>query len=231
VGTLSRRQAHRVRSGESPEPRPLPSLRMERLRIPADAERAGHVSSTLDPLDLLILVHALASAMSPPPPPCAASPPRTRPRPSGSPPHCAAIATAARAITAATPVHEAAGSTTDARTYVRLRQSGGRLTSRLTTFRGPLVAQTSIGRLAQPRGAESASGRKMPANSPVRRHSSPGVVVPDSACHAGGRGFESRRSRLLKCLQIGTLCCQERRAARSRGPNPWPKRFAQKACK
>jgi hypothetical protein len=166
VGTLSRRQAHRVRSGESPEPRPLPSLRMERLRIPADAERAGHVSSTLDPLDLLILVHALASAMSPPPPPCAASPPRTRPRPSGSPPHCAAIATAARAITAATPVHEAAGSTTDARTYVRLRQSGGWLTSRLTTFRGPLVAQTSIGRLAQPRGAESASGRKMPANSP-----------------------------------------------------------------
>ncbi len=26
-------------------------------------------------------------------------------------------------------------------------------------------------------------------------------------CHAGGRGFESRRSRLLKCLQIGTCSC------------------------
>jgi hypothetical protein len=65
-----------------------------------------------------------------------------------------------------------------------------------TRFRGPLVAQTSIGRLAQPCGAEDTSERKVTANEPVQRRSSPGVVVPNSACHAGGRGFESRRSRL-----------------------------------
>ena len=64
-----------------------------------------------------------------------------------------------------------------------------------TRFRGPLVAQTSIGRLAQPWGAESASRSRVPANEHVQRRSSSGVVVPDSACHAGGRGFESRRSR------------------------------------
>ncbi len=68
--------------------------------------------------------------------------------------------------------------------------------SRLTTFRGPLVAQTSMRRLAQPCEAGAASGRKAPVNEAIRRSSSPGVVVPDSACHAGGRGFESRRSRL-----------------------------------
>jgi hypothetical protein len=34
------------------------------------------------------------------------------------------------------------------------------------------------------------------------------VVILEVACHAGGRGFESRRSRLSKCLQIGTISCQ-----------------------
>src|SRR5262245_30030377 len=63
------------------------------------------------------------------------------------------------------------------------------------SFRGPLVAQTSIGRLAQPCEAESPSGRKVPANEAVQRNSSANVAAPDSACHAGGRGFESRRSR------------------------------------
>jgi hypothetical protein len=41
-----------------------------------------------------------------------------------------------------------------------------------------------------------AAERKVPANKAVWRRSSPRVVVPDSACHAGGRAFESRRSRL-----------------------------------
>ena len=39
--------------------------------------------------------------------------------------------------------------------------------------------------------------RKVPANVGVAGRSSLSVVVPDSACHAGGRGFESRRSRPL----------------------------------
>ncbi len=67
-------------------------------------------------------------------------------------------------------------------------------------FRGPLVAQTSIGRLAQPYEARSRSEPKAPANGAVPRRSSLHVVVPDSACHAGGRRFESRRSRSLPPL-------------------------------
>ena len=71
----------------------------------------------------------------------------------------------------------------------------GAVLSMRTRFRGPLVAQTSSRRLAQPCGGDAAAGRKVPANEPVRRRPSRGIVVPDSACHAGGRGFESRRSR------------------------------------
>ena len=87
-----------------------------------------------------------------------------------------------------------------------------------TRFRGPLAAQTAIRRLAQPCGAEAARERKVPANQRVQRRSSPGVVVPDSACHAGGRGFESRRSRLKIPLQIRiSVVAQDTRAA-SYGP-------------
>jgi hypothetical protein len=51
------------------------------------------------------------------------------------------------------------------------------------------------------------------------------------ACHAGGRGFESRRSRLSKCLQNGrvTLSAQARLSAP--WPNPWPTVFSENACK
>jgi hypothetical protein len=68
-----------------------------------------------------------------------------------------------------------------------------------TRFRGPLVAQTLAGRLAQPCEAEAPSEQKSPANEPDPRRSSLSVAVPDSACHAGGRGFESRRSRKSPC--------------------------------
>jgi hypothetical protein len=48
------------------------------------------------------------------------------------------------------------------------------------------------------------SMRKSPAHDFVQTRSALAVIASDSACHAGGRGFGSRRSRLLKCLQIGT---------------------------
>ena len=52
-----------------------------------------------------------------------------------------------------------------------------------------------LGRLAQPCGARLDSESKSAANEAVQRSLWSSVVVPDSACHAGGRGFESRHSR------------------------------------
>jgi hypothetical protein len=70
------------------------------------------------------------------------------------------------------------------------------------------VAHSSIGRLAQPCGTGLTPEPKSPANKAVWRSSSPSVAVPDSACHGGGRGFESRRSRLEKCLKSAlTVAC------------------------
>jgi hypothetical protein len=49
-------------------------------------------------------------------------------------------------------------------------------------------------------------GRETPANIGVQRRLLWGVVVAGSACHAGGRGFESRRSRLRStCKSVGRV--------------------------
>jgi hypothetical protein len=87
------------------------------------------------------------------------------------------------------------------------------------------------GGLAQPCGAEVTPRRQVPANDLVRRSSSPSVVVPESACHAGGRGFESRRSRASKCLQIGACCCLLRRPSCSSWPTRGPLLRQKNTCK
>ena len=90
--------------------------------------------------------------------------------------------------------------------------------SRKTRSRGPLVAQTSVRRLAQPCGADLPREPQTPANEAMLRSSSSGVVVPDSACHAGGRGFESRRYRRKRPANR-LFCC---RFWRSRPPASQP---------
>ncbi len=85
--------------------------------------------------------------------------------------------------------------------------------------RGPNVSQT-IGSTMRSGANRRTKG---PANEQVRRRSSSGVAMPDSACHAGGRGFESRRSRLSKCLQTRGLCCLFRCDSASFVARSWPK--------
>jgi hypothetical protein len=68
-------------------------------------------------------------------------------------------------------------------------------------FRGPLVAQTSIGRLE----TESPSARKVPANEAVQRNSSANVAVPDSAVTPEVVG-SSPVAPLENILQIGIFC-------------------------
>jgi len=62
-------------------------------------------------------------------------------------------------------------------------------------------------------------------NRVMARPSSSTVVTIEVACHAGGRGFESRRSRLSKCLQIGDLCCPYRHGRHRLWPNRSPPPF------
>ena len=72
--------------------------------------------------------------------------------------------------------------------------------------RGPNVAWT-IGSTMR---SGVAARAQVPANETVRRTSSAAVVVPDSACHAGGRGFESRRSRLRSPCKLSTAASLDR---------------------
>src|SRR6266508_1574627 len=68
-------------------------------------------------------------------------------------------------------------------------------------------------------------------NRTIARQASPIVVSVEQACHAGGRAFESRRSRPRKFLQIDRLCCLVGRGNRTRGPNLWSKHLSEKPCK
>ena len=79
--------------------------------------------------------------------------------------------------------------------------------SAMTTFRGPLVAQTSIGRLAQPCGAEDTRQRTVPANEPVqgvRRRASLCLTRPVTPELAGS----SPVAPVENILQIKAFCCQ-----------------------
>jgi hypothetical protein len=78
----------------------------------------------------------------------------------------------------------------------------------------PNRALTSVGRLAHPCGRGRETRRKVPANEAVLRRSSLGVAVPYSASHAGGRGFESRRSR-HKAPANALSCCLNRQRPRA----------------
>jgi hypothetical protein len=81
--------------------------------------------------------------------------------------------------------------------------------------RGPSVRRT-IGSTTRSRVV---LGTKAPANDAVPRRSAPSAVASDSACHAGGRGFESRRSRKSPCKLasfVAALGANDRRPTGSR---------------
>jgi hypothetical protein len=69
------------------------------------------------------------------------------------------------------------------------------------------------------------------ANQGVLQPSALVDVAAEVACHAGGRGFESRRSRFLKRLQISRLRCQLRRDLSVSWPVRGPMHSSKSACK
>ena len=76
-----------------------------------------------------------------------------------------------------------------------------------------------------------AQGSKRPARAGNPRHPRVGRKCQDRHCHAGGRGFESRRSRLPKCLQMSDSCCRHRRVFSLSWPIRGPGLIAQITCK
>jgi hypothetical protein len=90
---------------------------------------------------------------------------------------------------------------------------GNRLDSnvqRLGSRKGSKRSKSSL----RDRAQNNANGSQARMNSAIARRSSSIVVSVEQACHAGGRGFESRRSRLLKPLQNTVLRCLPRHELR-----------------
>jgi hypothetical protein len=92
--------------------------------------------------------------------------------------------------------------------WLRLAEPLTRAFAVLQPSSAPLVNESRSGsrRAANARNRAYAIVRKSGANSPqsrinraIARQSSPIVVLAEHACHAGGRGFESRRSRKKFC--------------------------------
>jgi hypothetical protein len=69
--------------------------------------------------------------------------------------------------------------------------------------------QTSLTGFRQHAKSNREKPRK-PHRRAISRPSSSPVATLQAACHAGGRGFESRRSGLLKCLQAGRRANESR---------------------
>jgi hypothetical protein len=82
----------------------------------------------------------------------------------------------------------------------------------------PVAIETTIASRTHPTGGRrklplmpgllASQQPKRPAHGQDPRLFPHGTEPAGPACHAGGRGFESRRSRFEKCLQTGAACCQ-----------------------
>jgi len=74
-------------------------------------------------------------------------------------------------------------------------------------FRWPTRGPNAASRIYATMRPGHTSEQKSPASAIDRGGSSSDVAVPEAACHAGGRGFESRRSRAIRPWKRGLFSC------------------------